>query len=94
MPSPNSRRSDAGSGRTRPGDAENHQVGNARELSDHHAAVLIEESDLTTDRVIGEVTGLMADSVELAGMSAASAALGSRHRSGKLVDLIERVAAR
>ena len=77
-----------------PGAAENHQVGNARELSDHHAAVLIEESDLTTDRVVGEVTALMADHAKLAEMSAASAALGSRHRSGALVDLIERVAAK
>ncbi len=77
-----------------PGAAENHQVGNARELSDHHAAVLIEESDLTTDRVVGEVTSLMADHAKLAEMSAASAALGSRHRSGALVDLIEREAAK
>ena len=35
-----------------PGAAENHQVENARELSEHHGAVLIEEADLTADRVV------------------------------------------
>ena len=38
-----------------PGAAENHQVDNARELSDQHGAVLIEERDLTVDRLITEI---------------------------------------
>jgi len=76
-----------------PGAAENHQVDNARELSDHHGAVLIEEAGLNSDRLIGEITRLMSSPAELAVMSAAAAALGARHRSGALVDLIERVAA-
>ena len=76
-----------------PGAAENHQVENARELSDHHGAVLIEEADLTTDRVVAEITRLMSNPGMLAEMSAAAAAIGARHRSGALVDLIERVAA-
>ena len=76
-----------------PGAAENHQVDNARELSDHHGAVLIEEADLTADRVVGEITRLMSNPAKLAEMSAAAAAIGARHRSGALVDLIERVAA-
>jgi UDP-N-acetylglucosamine--N-acetylmuramyl-(pentapeptide) pyrophosphoryl-undecaprenol N-acetylglucosamine transferase len=77
-----------------PGAAENHQVENARELSDHHGAVLIEEAELTTDRVVGEITDLMSNPVKLTGMSAAAASIGARHRSGALVDLIERVAAK
>ena len=40
-----------------PGAAENHQVDNARELSDHHGAVLIEERDLDVDRLISEIAG-------------------------------------
>jgi UDP-N-acetylglucosamine--N-acetylmuramyl-(pentapeptide) pyrophosphoryl-undecaprenol N-acetylglucosamine transferase len=77
-----------------PGAAENHQVENARELSDHHGAVLIEETELTADRVGGEITELMSNPVKLTAMSAAAAAIGARHRSGALVDLVERVAAK
>lgn len=75
-----------------PGAAENHQVDNARELSDVHAAVLIEEHDLTVDRLVSELTALMANPDALSEMSAAAAEIGARHRSGALVDLIDRVA--
>lgn len=75
-----------------PGAAENHQVDNARELSDHHGAVLIEERDLTADRLIAELAELTTDPAELAAMSSAAAAIGARHRGSGLVDLIERVA--
>ena len=77
-----------------PGAAENHQVDNARELSDQHGAILIEERDLTTERLVGEITALMSDSGSLEAMSLAAAAIGARHRSRALVDLIERVARR
>ena len=76
-----------------PGAAENHQVDNARELSDLHAAVLIEERDLTVERLVAEVGAMMANPDALREMTAAAAAIGARHRSGALVDLIERVAA-
>jgi UDP-N-acetylglucosamine--N-acetylmuramyl-(pentapeptide) pyrophosphoryl-undecaprenol N-acetylglucosamine transferase len=75
-----------------PGAADDHQVDNARELSDHGGAVLILEADLTADRLVDEITDLVADRDKLAAMSAAAAAIGERHRSGALVDLIERVA--
>jgi UDP-N-acetylglucosamine--N-acetylmuramyl-(pentapeptide) pyrophosphoryl-undecaprenol N-acetylglucosamine transferase len=75
-----------------PGAAENHQVENARELSDRGGAILIEEHDLTARRLAGEVTALVADPARLAEMSNAAARIGSRHRSGALVDLIEQVA--
>lgn len=77
-----------------PGAAENHQVDNARELSDRHAAVLIEEQDLTADRLVREVKELMSQPARLAGMSAAASAIGARHRSDALAVLIERVADR
>lgn len=76
-----------------PGAAENHQVDNARELSDHHGAMMIEEVDLTVDRLITEIDEMMSNPVRLSEMSAAAGAIGARHRSGALVDLIERVAA-
>jgi UDP-N-acetylglucosamine--N-acetylmuramyl-(pentapeptide) pyrophosphoryl-undecaprenol N-acetylglucosamine transferase len=75
-----------------PGAAENHQVDNARELGDHHGAVLIEERDLTADRLIGELAELMTNQAELAAMSLAASRIGARHRGTALVDLIERVA--
>lgn len=76
-----------------PGAADDHQVDNARELSDHGAAVLILEADLTAERLVSEITVLLADRDKLALMSAAAANIGERHRSGALVGLIERVAA-
>jgi UDP-N-acetylglucosamine--N-acetylmuramyl-(pentapeptide) pyrophosphoryl-undecaprenol N-acetylglucosamine transferase len=77
-----------------PGASENHQVDNARELSDHHGGVLIEERDLTADRLISEIAEMMSNPTRLAETSAAAAEIGTRHRGGGLVDLIERVAAR
>jgi UDP-N-acetylglucosamine--N-acetylmuramyl-(pentapeptide) pyrophosphoryl-undecaprenol N-acetylglucosamine transferase len=76
-----------------PGAADNHQVDNARELSDHHGAVLIEEGDLTVERLITEVASAMSNPAMLDAMSASAAEIGARHRSGALVDLIERSAA-
>jgi UDP-N-acetylglucosamine--N-acetylmuramyl-(pentapeptide) pyrophosphoryl-undecaprenol N-acetylglucosamine transferase len=76
-----------------PGAAEDHQVDNARELTDHHGAVLIEEADLTVERLVDEITGMMSNPVRLTEMSTAAAHIGARHRSGALVDLIEQVAA-
>ena len=76
-----------------PAAAENHQVDNARELSDHDGAALIEESDLTVERIVDEVTGMMSDPAKLDQMSASAGRIGARHRGGALVDLIERVAA-
>ncbi len=76
-----------------PGAAENHQVDNARELSNSHAAVLIEEVDLTVDRLVSEIEAIGSDPVRLAAMSRSAGEIGARHRGGALVDLIERVAA-
>lgn len=77
-----------------PGAAENHQMENARELSDRNGAVLVDEHDLSVERLITEVTAMMSNPVRLAEMSAAAGKIGARHRSRALVDLIERVAAR
>ena len=76
-----------------PGAAENHQLDNAKVLSDQGAAVLLEQADLTVDRLVNEVENFIAAPTELARVAAAAYAAGAVHRSGKLVALVERVAA-
>ena len=75
-----------------PGAAEDHQAGNARQLSDRDAAILIDESQLTTDRLLAELDSLVADPARLDAMSKAASELGQRHSGSGLVDVIERVA--
>jgi undecaprenyldiphospho-muramoylpentapeptide beta-N-acetylglucosaminyltransferase len=77
-----------------PGAAENHQVDNARQLTDHHGAVLIEERDLTAERLLAKLEDLIRHPEELEALSSAAWDLGARHRSGALADVIERVATR
>jgi UDP-N-acetylglucosamine--N-acetylmuramyl-(pentapeptide) pyrophosphoryl-undecaprenol N-acetylglucosamine transferase len=76
-----------------PGASENHQVENARELSEADAAILIEEAELTVEGLVREIDDLTSNPARLTEMSAAARSIGERHRSGALVDLIERVAA-
>ncbi len=75
-----------------PGAAENHQLDNARQLSDHGAAVLVEQRDLTADRLVAEIERLMADPAALDAIAAAAHAAGEPARSGALAKLIEQVA--
>jgi UDP-N-acetylglucosamine--N-acetylmuramyl-(pentapeptide) pyrophosphoryl-undecaprenol N-acetylglucosamine transferase len=75
-----------------PGAAEDHQADNARQLSDHDAAILIDESDLTAERLLAELDALVRDPARLESMAKAAAALGQRHSGSGLVDVIERVA--
>jgi undecaprenyldiphospho-muramoylpentapeptide beta-N-acetylglucosaminyltransferase len=75
-----------------PGAAENHQVDNARTLSDAGGAILLEESELTADRLVALVDVLSGDRDRLAWIEATARALGSRHRSDALIDVIEEVA--
>ena len=76
-----------------PGAAENHQVDNARVLADRSAALLVEQADLTVERLMAEVERLAAAPEQLATVAANAYAAGALHRSGKLVALVERVAA-
>ena len=75
-----------------PDAAENHQLDNARQLSDRDAAVLIEQRDLTVDRLISEIDRLRGDPAALAAIGERARAAGTASRSGALVALIERVA--
>jgi UDP-N-acetylglucosamine--N-acetylmuramyl-(pentapeptide) pyrophosphoryl-undecaprenol N-acetylglucosamine transferase len=75
-----------------PGAAENHQVDNVRTLSDRGAALLVEQQDFTVDRLVAEIDRLASSHESLAALAAAARAAGALHRSGALVDLVERVA--
>ena len=76
-----------------PGAAENHQLDNAKVLSDQGAAVLLLQAELTVDRLVSEVERLIADPAELERVAAAAYSAGAMHRSGRLVAVVERVAA-
>jgi UDP-N-acetylglucosamine--N-acetylmuramyl-(pentapeptide) pyrophosphoryl-undecaprenol N-acetylglucosamine transferase len=75
-----------------PGAAENHQLDNARTLSDHGAAILLEERDLSGERLAALVADLTADTAALARIGSAAHAAGTRHRGNSLIDVIEDVA--
>ena len=74
-----------------PGAAENHQLDNARVLSDRDAAVLIEQPDFTVDRLIAEIESFHAHPDRLHELAARAYAEGALHRSGALVGVVERV---
>jgi UDP-N-acetylglucosamine--N-acetylmuramyl-(pentapeptide) pyrophosphoryl-undecaprenol N-acetylglucosamine transferase len=75
-----------------PGAAENHQLDNARTLTDRGAAVLLEEAELTVERLVSVVGGLVSDPGRLAAVSAAAHEAGERHRGDSLIRLIDAVA--
>ena len=75
-----------------PDAAENHQVGNARLLADVGGAVMVEQHDLTADRLAAEVERFLAQPQALAALAAAACAAGAAHRGSALVDLVLRVA--
>lgn len=76
-----------------PGAAENHQVDNAKVLSDRGAAILIEQPAFTTERLSAEIDRFVTEPAALNALAAAAYAAGAAHRSGRLVEVIERVAA-
>jgi UDP-N-acetylglucosamine--N-acetylmuramyl-(pentapeptide) pyrophosphoryl-undecaprenol N-acetylglucosamine transferase len=75
-----------------PGAAENHQLDNARTLSDVGAAILLEQHDLTAARLTELTQSLIADPERLARIAAAAAVVGERHRGDSLIDVIDGVA--
>jgi len=75
-----------------PGAAGNHQVDNAKVLSDVGAALLVEQPDLTVDRLAADIERLQSRPEELAGIAAAAYAAGAAHRSDAIVRLVEEVA--
>ena len=75
-----------------PGAAENHQVDNAKVLSDPGAAILLEQADLTVESLVGQIERLVSSLSALRSLADAAYAAGAVHRSGRLVALVERVA--
>ena len=75
-----------------PGAAENHQVDNARMLGDIGAAIVIEQADLTVERLVMEIERLSMSPDTLRALSISAREAGAMHRSGALIGLIERVA--
>jgi UDP-N-acetylglucosamine--N-acetylmuramyl-(pentapeptide) pyrophosphoryl-undecaprenol N-acetylglucosamine transferase len=76
-----------------PGAAENHQLDNAKQLSDRGAAILVELADLSVDRLVAEIDSFVSDPDRLAAVARAALLAGEVHRRGRLIALIERVAA-
>ncbi len=76
-----------------PDAAENHQVDNAKVLSEQGAAMLVEQADFGVDRLVAELDGFMNDRGRLAVMAHRAREAGTMHRSGALVRLVQRVAA-
>jgi UDP-N-acetylglucosamine--N-acetylmuramyl-(pentapeptide) pyrophosphoryl-undecaprenol N-acetylglucosamine transferase len=70
----------------------NHQEKNARALSDHDAAALILEKDLTSAVLVKEMDSILLDGANLQKMSAASKQLGIPDAAMKLYKEIQDLA--
>jgi UDP-N-acetylglucosamine--N-acetylmuramyl-(pentapeptide) pyrophosphoryl-undecaprenol N-acetylglucosamine transferase len=77
-----------------PGAAENHQIDNARTLSNHGAAILVEQAELTGAGLLALVDGFIANPASLEQLSTAAQVQGVFHRGNSLIELIEEVATR
>ena len=75
-----------------PDAAENHQLDNARTLTDVGAAVLLEQRDLDTARLAAMVDAFVADPDALAVLAERAHAEGVRHRGDSLIELVDEVA--
>jgi UDP-N-acetylglucosamine--N-acetylmuramyl-(pentapeptide) pyrophosphoryl-undecaprenol N-acetylglucosamine transferase len=71
-----------------PGARGDEQTANARVLADAGAAVLLPERELTPERLLREVTNLLADPARLRTMSAHARALATPDAADRLVDLV------
>ncbi len=69
-----------------PNVAENHQYHNAMVLENHHAAVVIEEKDLTGEKLAAVVRELTADPEKLRQLGLAAKALGTPDACGRITD--------
>jgi UDP-N-acetylglucosamine--N-acetylmuramyl-(pentapeptide) pyrophosphoryl-undecaprenol N-acetylglucosamine transferase len=72
--------------------ADDHQRRNAEALSSRNAALLIPESELTTDRLVDSVGGLLTDRARLEQMSAVSKSLSHADAAGQIARMAARAA--
>lgn len=75
------------------GSADDHQSDNARILGSVGAAVVVPESELSPQVLADLVVGFIDDPAALLALGEAAYTAGAAHRSGRLVTLIETVAA-
>jgi UDP-N-acetylglucosamine--N-acetylmuramyl-(pentapeptide) pyrophosphoryl-undecaprenol N-acetylglucosamine transferase len=68
--------------------AENHQLVNARWLTDHDAGVLMEESTMTHHGFVAVIEDLLVDDDRRMAIARNAKALGIAHRESKIVDVI------
>lgn len=74
-----------------PGAAEQHQAENARVLAERGAALVIDEPDLSAERLATEIQRLAADRATVAAMAACARSVGALHRSGAIAALVDEV---
>jgi UDP-N-acetylglucosamine--N-acetylmuramyl-(pentapeptide) pyrophosphoryl-undecaprenol N-acetylglucosamine transferase len=67
--------------------AHGHQKHNATELVNRGAAIMIEDADLTAERLAETVLALMGDPAQRAGMSQAGSGWGSRQAGERIAEL-------
>jgi undecaprenyldiphospho-muramoylpentapeptide beta-N-acetylglucosaminyltransferase len=72
--------------------AENHQLTNAKSLSDNGGAELMEESQLTDELFVQRVVGLLEDDQRRLQLSATARRLGEVHRNCSIAKLVESLA--
>ena len=77
-----------------PGATDDHQRKNARVLADAGAAVLLDERDLTPDRLADTIAGLLLDESRLRTMSEAVGRFARPDAAARIADTIETLAGR
>jgi UDP-N-acetylglucosamine--N-acetylmuramyl-(pentapeptide) pyrophosphoryl-undecaprenol N-acetylglucosamine transferase len=77
-----------------PGAPGDHQTANARHLADAGAAVLVPDGELTAERFVREVDGLLGDSERLAAMGEAASRVARRDAAEAVAALVEQWARR
>jgi UDP-N-acetylglucosamine--N-acetylmuramyl-(pentapeptide) pyrophosphoryl-undecaprenol N-acetylglucosamine transferase len=70
-----------------PAAADNHQVQNARSLVDAGAATMIEERELTGERLANEIRAILSDPVRRERMARAAGRLGSPQAAKEIADV-------
>ena len=75
-----------------PGAPGDHQTANARHLADAGAAVLVPDAEMSADRLVREVEGLLGDAGRLAAMGEAAARAGRRDAADAVAELVEQCA--
>jgi UDP-N-acetylglucosamine--N-acetylmuramyl-(pentapeptide) pyrophosphoryl-undecaprenol N-acetylglucosamine transferase len=72
-----------------PSATDQHQLHNAKALESAGAACVIEQKDLTPDRLVDLVMALLGDPVRLAQMEQKAKSLATPHAAARIADLVE-----